>query len=41
MNHTDKAIQDAIDKLVADWPPLTEETKHKLAAVLSDLPGDL
>lgn len=30
----DKRTADAIEKLVADWPPLSEETKVKLGSLL-------
>lgn len=33
---------DAIQRLVADWPPFTEDTKRKLAVLLqSGQPDDL
>lgn len=31
----DKKTEDAIERLVADWPPLSEETKAKLKGLLS------
>jgi len=31
----DKATEEAIDRLVADWPPFTEETKAALAVLLT------
>jgi hypothetical protein len=31
----DKKTSDAIDRLVADWPPLTEEKKAELAVLLN------
>jgi len=36
----DLSIQEAIDELVAAAPPLSKETKAKLAVLLSDLPYD-
>jgi hypothetical protein len=31
----DKRSEEAIERLVADWPPLTEETKARLKDLLS------
>lgn len=35
----DKRSEETIERLVADWPPLTEETRAKLKELLSPEPG--